>query len=62
MGRIISFFRESFEEMKKVVWPSREILLRHTMIVLATVIISMLIIAAIDFGLSKLVELMIERA
>lgn len=48
----LSFFRESYEELRKVSWPSREILLRHTIIVLVSVLVVMSILAATDLGLT----------
>lgn len=56
MGRIIGFFKESYEELRKVVWPTREMIVRHTIIVILSITISMLIIAAIDYGLTSLIE------
>lgn len=33
MSKVITFFKEAREELVKVVWPSREELIRHTVIV-----------------------------
>lgn len=33
MSKVITFFKEAREELGKVVWPSREELIRHTVIV-----------------------------
>jgi len=57
--RIKNFFIGSYEELKKVVWPNRREVISHTIIVIVTVGVSMAIVAAIDFGLFNLVQLLI---
>jgi len=59
--RIKNFFIGSFEELKKVVWPNRREVISHTIIVIVSTAVSMAIIAAIDFGLFNLVQLLIAR-
>src|SRR3984893_1176262 len=49
---LVEYFRGVWDELKKVVWPGREELLRMTGIVLATVILFALLIGAADFVLS----------
>lgn len=49
------------DEGQKVVWPSREIVIRHTAMVILSVGIATLIFASIDFGLQKLVVLAIKK-
>ena len=58
--KIKTFFIGSYEELKKVVWPSRKEVISHTIIVIISTAVSMAIIAAIDFGLFNLVQLMIQ--
>ncbi|MDO8513173.1 MAG: preprotein translocase subunit SecE [bacterium] len=59
MKRFISFFREAYEELRKVMWPTREKVVRHTIIVLASVVVVMLILVVIDSGLSKGIKALI---
>src|ERR1700736_1377140 len=49
---LVEYFRGVWDELKKVVWPGREELLRMTGIVLATVILFAALIGAADFLLS----------
>ena len=49
------------DEGKKVVWPSRDVVIRHTAMVILSVGIAPLIFASIDFGLQKLVVLAIKK-
>lgn len=60
MKRFLAFFRESYEELRKVVWPSRNDLIRHTAIVLGSVLVVMVLLIAIDYGLSKGVQSLIN--
>jgi preprotein translocase subunit SecE len=57
MGKIVQFFKESYAELRKVVWPSRDDVVSSV----AVVIVSTVIIAAI-LGLVDLVLLMGVRA
>lgn len=59
--RIKNFFIGSFEELKKVIWPNRREVISHTMIVISSTAVAMAIIAAIDFGLFNLVQLLIAQ-
>ena len=61
IGKIQNFFTGSFEELKKVVWPSRKEVTSHTIIVIISIGVSMAIIAAIDFGLFSLIQWLIYR-
>ena len=59
--RIKNFFTGSYDEFKKVVWPSRQTVISHTVIVIISMVVAMAIIAALDFGLFSLVQSLIER-
>lgn len=54
--KIKNFFTGSYEEFKKVVWPSRQEVISHTIIVIISIFVSMAIIAAVDYGLFTLVQ------
>ncbi|MBM2821071.1 MAG: Preprotein translocase subunit SecE, preprotein translocase subunit SecE [Candidatus Berkelbacteria bacterium] len=61
IGKIVTYFTSSYEEMRKVIWPNRREVTSHTIIVIASIAVSMAIIALIDFGLFRLLELLIYR-
>lgn len=51
------FFRETKVEMKKVIWPTKNQLIRYTITVIASVLLISCLLVAVDFvfmGLSKL--------
>jgi len=52
----IQFVREAWQEMKKVVWPSRKETLGGTGMVLILVIFISIFLGLVDFGLSRLVR------
>lgn len=51
----VSFIRTAVEEGRKVIWPSRELVVRHTIMVIVSVAIATLLFAGVDYGLQKLV-------
>lgn len=57
---IKTFFVGSYEEFKKVIWPSRKEVISHTIIVIVSTAIAMSFIAAIDFGLFNLVQILVQ--
>lgn len=51
------FFRETKVEMKKVIWPTKDQLIRYTITVIASVLLISCMLVGVDFvfmGLSKL--------
>lgn len=56
----VGYFKSVIEEGRKVIWPSRETVIRHTTMVIISVAIAVVIFAGIDYGLSKLVVLAIQ--
>ncbi len=56
MKKIILFFQESFAELKKVTWPSREDALASTKVVLVSTLIIALLLGLVDVVLVTLVD------
>ena len=52
---IVSPFKNTWRELKKVTWPSRENLFQYTGIVLAFMAFMGLVIGLLDLGASKLI-------
>ena len=53
---VTRFFREVFDELRKVVWPTPQELYRYTLVVVFTVLIISVFIGAVDAGVSKSAE------
>ena len=56
MKKIILFFQESFAELKKVAWPSRDDAIASTKVVLVSTLIIAAFLGLVDFLLFKLVD------
>ena len=56
MKRIILFFQESFAELRKVTWPSREEAVASTKVVLVSTLLIAGMLGLVDFILFKLVD------
>ena len=57
MKKIIRFFKESYAELKKVTWPSREEVAASTRVVLVSVILVALALGVVDFLIFQGIEL-----
>ncbi|MDX9826311.1 MAG: preprotein translocase subunit SecE [Spirochaetia bacterium] len=49
MKKIIQFFKESYAELAKVVWPSREDVVSSTKVVIFSTVAVALVLGLIDF-------------
>ena len=58
MRKIVLFFQESFAELKKVTWPSRDEATASTKVVLVSVLIIAAVLGLVDFILFKIVDWM----
>ncbi|MFI6445601.1 preprotein translocase subunit SecE [Kitasatospora sp. NPDC050543] len=54
-ARLGLFYRQIIAELRKVVWPTRSELVQYTTVVVVFVLVIMGIVAALNFGFSKLV-------
>lgn len=57
--RITRFFRDYKSEIKKIVWPTLKDVLKNTFIVLVMCLLIGILIWGVDFGLSKLLDLIL---
>lgn len=55
-----SFLREVSEELRKVVWPTRDEVIRLTTIVILVSLLVGLFLGGIDFALTKLMAIIIK--
>ncbi len=59
--RIFSYFRESREELKKVVWPTRKETQNNTMLVIGISLFVAVFLGLLDLGLNYLLNTFIIR-
>jgi len=57
MNKIIRFFKESYGELKKVTWPSREEVAASTRVVLVSVILVAAALFVVDWLIFKGIDL-----
>lgn len=56
MGKIINYLKGAKEELSKVVWPSRQLTINHTIMVILVSLAVAAFLGVIDLGLSTMVE------
>jgi len=56
MNKVLLFFKESYAELKKVVWPSRQEVVSSTWIVIISTIIFAGVLGLVDFLLILLMD------
>ena len=56
MGKWSEFYKEIKEELKKVVWPTKESTIGTTGVVIAICIVIAVSIVVVDFGLAKITQ------
>lgn len=61
MSKLTEYLKGSKEELAKVVWPSRSTTINHTLMVIFISLAVALFLGAMDYGLSKLLELVLIR-
>ncbi len=54
--RLVTFLREAREELRKVSWPSRELTLRYTLIVVISSLVVGAVLGGIDYVLIFILE------
>jgi len=60
MATPVAFLKETREELKKVVWPGREHIIRSTIIVILLSLIVGVFLGGLDFVFTKLIEIIIK--
>ncbi|MEK7519536.1 MAG: preprotein translocase subunit SecE [Patescibacteria group bacterium] len=60
-GKIITFFKEVQVEIKKINWPTRQDIIRYTLIVIASSVIIAFFLGGVDLIIQKLLEIFILK-
>ena len=58
---VFKYLLGSFDELKRVSWPTKKEVLNHTVIVLVSSAIAIMLTAAIDYGLTYIIQYLIEN-
>jgi len=59
LNKITQYIKDSKSELKKVAWPTKRQTRNHTLLVIAFSLAVAAFLGAIDFGLNKIVEMVI---
>jgi len=54
------FFKEAWQELKKVHWPSRKETYAATLVVIIVVVLVSIFLAVVDLGLTKAIQAIID--
>lgn len=58
--QLAEFFRESWQELKKVHWPSRKETYAATLVVIIVVVLISVYLALVDLGLTKAIQAIVD--
>ena len=61
MSKIINYFKEAKSELKKVVWPSREQTINHTLLVVGISLGVAIFLGLLDYLFTKGFEFLVSR-
>ena len=53
--KIFNFFEESYLELKKVNWPTRDEVISQTVVVVVSLVVLSIALAVVDFGSLRLI-------
>lgn len=56
MNKLVTYLRDSFEELKKVTWPTRKQTINYSLAVVALSILVAVFIGGLDYGFSVGIE------
>lgn len=59
--RSMTFLQEVWAELKKVYWPTRKEVTAATLVVVSVVVVVAFFLGVVDFGLTRLVQLILTR-
>ncbi len=59
LNKLINYIKASKRELKKVVWPSKKQTRNHTLLVIGFSLAVAAFLGAVDFGLSKIIEIIL---
>ncbi|OGE37925.1 preprotein translocase subunit SecE [Candidatus Daviesbacteria bacterium RIFCSPHIGHO2_12_FULL_37_11] len=61
MNKIVSFLKEAYAELSKVVWPTREQTIRYSFLVIVVALVVGLILGGLDYGLTLLQDYILKN-
>jgi len=62
MTSVLSYFRESIEELNQVRWPTRQQAIRLSIIVVLFTVANSIVFGLLDIGIAELIRLLLSTA
>ncbi|MEI8072857.1 MAG: preprotein translocase subunit SecE [Candidatus Saccharibacteria bacterium] len=56
MNKLINYFKASYDELKKVIWPTRKVALQLTAVVIITALLVGLYLTILGYGFQSALE------
>ena len=60
MNKLLNYLKGAKEELAKVVWPTKETTVKHTLVVIVISLAIAIFLGSIDFLLNKVLEISIK--
>ena len=60
--RIQNYFIGAYEELKKVIWPSKKVVISHTIMVIVSIAVAMAFVVLLDLAFSTIIQRLINGA
>jgi len=57
MNTVVTYFRESLQELRQVRWPTQQQAIRLTVIVIGFIIVASLFFGVVDLGFSEIIRI-----
>ena len=54
--KVRSFLQGTIEEVRKIQWPPREVVINNAFLVIIAILVSVLVVAGIDYLLAKVIN------
>ena len=60
MNKLVNYLKGAREELAKVVWPTKETTVRHTLVVIVISLVIAIFLGSIDFLFNEVLEIIIK--
>tara|TARA_B100001964_G_scaffold235802_1_gene296504 strand:+ start:1083 stop:1265 length:183 start_codon:yes stop_codon:yes gene_type:complete len=60
MNKLLNYLKGAKEELAKVVWPTKDVTVKHTLVVIVISIAVAIFLGSIDFLLNEVLEILIK--
>jgi preprotein translocase SecE subunit len=58
---VVQYLQGSYKEFRQTTWPSRDAIIRYTILVTVTIVLSAVILTGFDYGMKQLTDRFLIR-